>query len=333
MQFDRIRRREFITLLGGAAVSWPLAVRAQQPAMPLMIGYLSSGSRAPDDIRMIPFRQGLQEAGFVEGTNLAVEFRFADDQPEQLPALAADLVRRRVAVIATVGVPSAALAAKAATATIPIVFTTRGDPVALGLVASLSRPGGNLTGTTNLGVELGPKRLELLHELVPTARVVAILVNPANPTTESESKDLLTAASALSLKLHVFRATSESDLDAVFATLGQLRPGGLVISGDAFFTSRSERLAALALRHAIPAIYQFREFPADGGLMSYGASITDACRQVGVYTGRILKGEKPAELPVLQPTKFELVINTKAAKALGLEVPPKLLALADEVIE
>jgi len=299
-----------------------------------VIGFLSSAS--PDRYAHVvrAFRQGLSETGHVEGRNVAIEFRWADDQNDRLPGLAADLVRRQVSVIAAPGSTPAALAAKAATATIPIVFQVGIDPVAAGLVASLARPGGNVTGVTNLNTELGPKRLELLRELMPTANIIALLVNPTSPLiAETASRDLQSAARTFGLQLHILHASTERDFDTVFATLVQLRASALVIAPDTFFISRSEQLAALTVRHAVPAITQFREFAAAGGLMSYGGSFTDSARQVGVYTGRVLKGEKPADLPVQQVTKVELIINLNAAKALGLEVSPMLLGRADEVIE
>jgi putative ABC transport system substrate-binding protein len=328
-----MRRREFITLLGGAAAAWPLAARAQQPAMPV-IGFLNASSPETNADRLRAFRQGLKETGHVEGRNVAIEYRWAEGRYDRIPALIEDLVRRQVSVIAAPGSTPAALAAKAATTTIPVVFVTATDPVAAGLVASLNRPGGNLTGVTVLTLELGPKQLELLREVVPTATVIALLVNPASPVlAETQTRDLQATARALGLQLHVLHARAASDFDTVFETLGQLRAGGLVIGGETLFTAQSEQLAALASRHAMPAIYQFREFAAAGGLMSYGANVNDAHRLAGVYTGRILGGQKPADLPVQQVTKLELIINLKTAGRLGLEVPPTLLARADEVIE
>ncbi len=329
---SHIERRKFLATLGGAAAAWPLAARAQQGAL-LVVGWLGSESRESEQVRVSPFRQGLKEAGYIEGQNVAIEYRLADGQYDRLPALAADLVRRRVAVIALTGA-SAALAAKAATTTIPIVFQVADDPVQLGLVASLSRPGGNLTGLTSLNVEAAPKQFELLHELIPTATSIALLVNPASPArTESTTRYAQLAARRLGLRLHVLHASSEREFDTAFATFAQLQAGALVIGADSFFFGRVEQLAALTVRHAVPASYPLREFALAGGLMSYGPSIADVWRLMGIYTGRILKGEKPADLPVMQPTKFEFVINLKTAKALGLTVPLPLIGRADEVIE
>jgi putative tryptophan/tyrosine transport system substrate-binding protein len=325
-----MKRREFIILVGGAAAAWPLAARAQQPAMPV-IGFLSSASAAGYEALATAFRQGLSESGYVEGRNVAIEYRWAENQYDRLPALAAELVRRQVDVIAANG--PAALPAKAATTTIPIVFAAGFDPVDLGLVSSLHRPGGNVTGTSMLNVEVVPKRLQLLNELVQAATVMALLVNPSNPNAANQSRDLQAAARTLGLQLQILHASSDRDFDTVFAKLHELRAGGLVIGADAFFNTRSAQLAALALRHAMPAAYQYREFAAAGGLMSYAGSITDSYRQAGVYTGRILKGEKPADLPVQRSTKLELFLNLKTATALGLTVPLPLIGRADEVIE
>jgi ABC-type uncharacterized transport system substrate-binding protein len=324
-----MKRRTFIAGLGSTA-AWPVVAGAQQPAVPV-IGFLNSASPGGYASNVAAFRQGLKEAGYVQGQNVAVEDRWADGQYDRLPAMAAELVRRQVAVIVC-NIP-AVLAAKAATATIPIVFTTASDPVQLGLVASLSRPGGNLTGATQFGVELMPKQLELAHELVPTATVIAVLVNPTNPNAETVSTGLQAAARILGVQLHVLHASAEREFDTVFATLGQPRAGALVISPDPLFTARNEQLAALALRHAVPAISAIREFVAAGGLMSYGGSNPDMYRIAGVYAGRILRGDKPADLPVQQTTKVELIINLKTAKALGLTIPETLLATADEVIQ
>jgi putative ABC transport system substrate-binding protein len=325
-----MRRREFITFLGGVA-TWPLAARAQQPAMPV-VGFLypTSPDTVPDRVR--GFRQGLKDVGFAEGENVAIEYRSADGQFDRLPALAAELVRRQVAVIAA-GNLASALAAKAATTTIPIVFVVAEDPVRLGLVASLARPGGNLTGINFFNIELTAKRLELLRELVPGTTRVAVLVNPANPATETTLRDVEPAARAMGLQLQVLNASTSREIDAAFATFVRERPDALFVGGDSFFNSRRVQFANAASRHTIPATYSQREFTEVGGLISYGGNPTDAHRQVGVYAGRILKGAKPADLPVVQSTKLELVINAQTARTIGLTVPASLLAIADEVIE
>jgi putative ABC transport system substrate-binding protein len=324
-----MRRREFITLIGGA-VAWPLAARAQQSAM-RVVGFLSSASAAEYEPLVAAFRKGLGEIGYVEGRNITIEYRWADGHYDRLPELVADLVRRQVDVIAANG--PAAFPAKAATTTIPIVFAAGFDPVDLGLVGSLHQPGGNLTGASMLNVEVVPKRLQLLHELVPTAKVMGLLVNPANPNAAYQSRDLQAAAQTLGVQSQILHASSDNELDMVFARLTELRAGALVIGADVFFNIRSAQLAALALRHAMPAAYQYREFTAAGGLMSYAGSITDSYRQAGIYAGRILKGEKPGDLPIQRSTKLELFLNLKTAKALGLTVPLPLLGRADEVIE
>jgi putative ABC transport system substrate-binding protein len=326
-----MKRREFITLLGGVAASWPLAARGQQAAMPV-IGFLSSAAAELFTDRVRAFRVGLSETGHVEGRNVAIEYRWADGQNDRLPSLADDLVRRHVRVIAAAG-GLAARSAKAATTTVPIAFWIEGDPVEVGLVASLNRPASNLTGVTTLGAELGAKRLELLHEVVPTATAVAALVDPSTLTAATLTRDLQAAARTLGLQLHVLHANTERDFAPTFATLIERRAGGLVIGPGPLFSSRSEELAVLALRRRVPSVFQLREFAAAGGLMSYGGSTIDSYRRVGVYAGRILNGEKPADLPVEQATKVDLIINLKTAKALGLEIPPTLLARADEVIE
>jgi putative ABC transport system substrate-binding protein len=330
MHFRQVKRREFITLLGGAAAAWPLAARAQQIVTPV-IGFLSGFTTNPQFVTA--FRQGLGEVGYVEGRNLEIEYRWAEEgQYDRLSSAAADLVRRRVAVIFAGPIP-AALAAKAATATVPIVFAIGSDPVESGLVDSLNRPGGNLTGVAFLAVALGSKRLELLRDLAPKIATVGLLVNPSNPNAEPQTKDTHAAATALGLQLNVLRANSQDGLDAAFPMMARQRTDALVVSADPFFINQRERLVALAAHHGVPAIYIVREFAAAGGLMSYGSNFADAHRQAGHYAGRILKGEKPGDLPVVQSAKFELVINLKTAKALGLTVPDKLLALADEVIE
>jgi ABC-type uncharacterized transport system substrate-binding protein len=326
-----LRRRQFITLLGGAA-AWPITVRAQQAAMPV-IGFLSSETPSGYAPFAAAFRQGLSESGFVEGRDVAIEYRWAQGHNDRLPALAADLVRRQVAVIAAAGTPSS-LAAKAATATIPIVFSSAADPVVEGLVAGLARPGGNATGVTNLGTELVQKQIEKLHEMVPKANVIAALVNPTDPALgEPAMKEAQAAAHALGLQIHIVQASTERDIEATFASLARLGVGALVVTPNAFFVSRRDQIAALAIRYAIPTIYYLREFAAAGGLMVYGPSVTDGYRQVGIYAARILKGERPGDLPVQQSTKFELVINLNTARVLGLEVPFHLQQLADEVIE
>ena len=327
-----MRRREFITIFGGAAVVWPLAASAQQTAMPV-VGFVNFASAKNYTTQLAAFLKGLRETGYVDGQNVAIEYRRADGQNDRLPAMVADLVRRQVAVIAATSTP-AALAAKAATTTIPIVFETGSDPVKLGLAASLNRPGGNVTGVTQTNVAVTPKRLQLLHEVVPTASIVALLVNPAEPAlAETTTKDVQAAARTLGLELHVLNASSEDDFDAVFAKLIELRAGGLVIGPGAFFASQRTQLAALTVRHAVPAIYLYREFAVAGGLMSYGADLGEAYRLAGIYTGRVLKGDKPADLPVQQATKVELYINLKTAKALGLTIPNTLIGRADEVFE
>jgi ABC-type uncharacterized transport system substrate-binding protein len=327
-----IGRREFIVTLGSAA-AWPLAARAQQQAMPV-IGWLSSASQETDDaFRLPPFRLGLNETGYVEGRNVAIEYRRAEDQIERLPALAADLVGRQVSLILAAGRPDAALAAKSVTTSIPIVFTNSADPVHLGLVASLNRPGGNITGVTSVSAELEAKRLGLLRELVPSATSMAVLVNPTRPGVDAQLAQAQQAAGVLGITLHILKAGSERDLNAVFVTLVQLKAGALIVTTDGLFVNNFDQIAALAQRYSVPAMFQFREFAAAGGLMSYGPKFGELFRQAGILAGRILRGGKPADLPVIQPTKFELVINMKTAKALGIEVPISMQMLADEVIE
>jgi putative ABC transport system substrate-binding protein len=327
-----MRRRELIFLLGGAAVTWPLAARAQQKAMPV-IGFLSIGSPGPVSAPFIEaFRQGLSENGYVEGQNLAIEYRWAELSNDRLPALAADLVDRKVDVIVAMA-SQPARAAKSATSTIPIVFASVGDPVGIGLVASLARPGGNITGFSPFATELVSKRFELLSELVPQAKIIALLVDPSVPQTERVIKDVQDAARVKAVQLAILKAGTESEIDTAFATLVELHGGALLVSGGTFFYNRRDQLLALASRHAVPASYTWREFTEAGGLISYGVRIADSWRQAGIYAGRILKGAKPADLPVQQPTKFELVVNLKTAKALGLTLPQSMLMRADEVIE
>ncbi len=326
-----MRRREFITAVGGA-VAWPLAARSQQRGIPV-IGYLGAQSPELWASRVRAFRQGLNESGYIEGQNVAIEYRWAEGHYDRYPAFVADFIARDVTLIVVAGSTPGIVAAKAATATIPIVFLTAADPVQAGFVSSLNRPGGNLTGVTALSLELTPKQLELLHEFVPTAKVVGLLLNPTNSVTEVQSKGMREMARRLGLDLHILHARNEGEFGSVFASLVQLRAGGLVIGGETLFTTGSKQLADLALRHAMPTIYQFREFAAAGGLISYGASLLDAHRLTGVYAGQVLKGERPADFPVQQVSKLELVINLKTAKTLGLTVPPSLLATADEVIE
>ena len=327
-----MKRREFVTLLGGAVAAWPLAARAQQPAMPV-VGFIHILS--PETVpRFVPaFRQGLKEVGYVESQNVAVEYRWARGQYDRLPGMVADLVRRQVAVIAATGGDPSPQIAKAATQTIPIVFTANSDPVAQGLVTSLNRPGGNVTGVTIFGPAAVTKRLQLLRDLMPQVVAIAYLMNPSNPNAEFELQAAQTAARSLGLEMLVLRAGTERELDTALATTAQQRAGALLVASDTFFVGRREQVVTLAARHQLPAIYYLREFAEAGGLMTYGNSLPDVYRHVGVYVGRILKGEKPADLPVVQSTKFELIVNLKTAKALGLDIPPNFLTLADEVIE
>ena len=327
-----MKRREFIGLISGVAATWPLVVRAQQPALPV-IGYLSSASSQGHASYLAGFHDGLREGGFIEGQNVTIEYRWANGQYQRLPDLAADLVRRHVALIAAGSTP-AALAAKGATTTIPIVFEMAGDPVRIGLVAGLDRPGGNVTGVANMNIQMTPKRLQLLHEAVPSAKVMALLVNPANSTVaETQSREAFSVAPTLGVDLHVLHASTERDLDAVFANLVQSRAGGLVIAAEPLFSSLNKQFAELTVRHAVPAITGGRDFAAAGGLLSYGADTRQAYRLAGIYTGQVLKGEKPANLPIQQSTKVELVINLKTAKVLGIDIPNTLIGRADEVIE
>jgi putative ABC transport system substrate-binding protein len=327
-----MRRREFITLLGGAAAVWPLGARAQQPAMPV-IGFLSSLSQFESSNLVTGFHRGLAESGFVEAQNIVIDYRWADGRYDRLPAMAADLISRRVVLLVSTGGQPTLVAAKAATTTIPIVFATGVDPVESGIIASFNRPGGNLTGVHVLTIGLESKRFGLLQEFVPASAVIAVLVNPSNPNIESQLKDVHDAARAVARPIHVVHATGERDLEAAFASIAQLKPGALLVGADPALSLQRDQIVGLAARYAIPAMYQWREFADAGGLMSYGSNLADAYRQVGIYVGRILKGAKPADLPVVQPTKFELVINLKTAKALGLTIPSGVLAIADEVIE
>jgi ABC-type uncharacterized transport system substrate-binding protein len=328
-----LRRRQFLTLLGGAAAAWPLAARAQQSAMPV-IGYLHAASPGPFEPSVAAFRHGLQETGFLEGRNVAIEYRWAEGNFDRLPALAAELVSRRVNLIVAQGGAISTLAAKAATSTIPIVFSSGGDPVKDGLVASFARPGGNITGVAVLTLSLAAKRLEIIREVVPNAETVAVMVNPGNrPSSVEQTRETEEAARALGLKVEILKASSPAEIEAAFATLPQMRIGALLVSADSYFTALRQQIVALATRHAIPAIYEWRSFVEAGGLMSYGTDIFEAYRQVGIYAGRILKGATPAELPVVQSTKVDFVVNLKTARALGLSIPLPLIGRADAVIE
>jgi putative ABC transport system substrate-binding protein len=327
-----MRRRHFITLLGGAAASWSLAAHTQQTSMPV-IGYLHSGSSTPYAHLVAAFRQSLREQGYVEGQNVAIEYRWAEGRYDRLPALAADLVGRRVAVIVTQGGDPPPLAAKSATSTIPIVFTSSSDPVKLGLVASLNRPGGNVTGFWGYTSLLGTKRLEMMRQLFPASKLIAVLVHPNNPNAHIDMPDLQDAARTVGQSISFVTASTETEIDAVFATLSNQRVSALLVNTDPYFLARRDQFVSLAARYSVPTVYPWREAVAAGGLMSYGANLAEGYRQVGIYAGRVLKGAKPADLPVVQPTKFELVINLKTAKTLGLDIPPTVLALADEVIE
>ena len=327
-----IGRRHFISALGGTVAAWPLAARAQQSAMPV-VGYLGTGVPGPFVKETDAFRQALAEAGYIEGQNVRIEYRWAGNQLAQLPALAAELVRSQVSVLIATGGSASALAAKAATTSVPVVFVLGADPVKLGLVASLNRPGGNLTGLTFFTVTLEAKRLELLHQLLPRAKIIGVLVNPQNPNTENQARELQRAADALGLQIQVLTASSDHDLEAAFEKLSQLRAEAVIVTAETTFTNRRDQIVALAARHSVPAMYPRQEYVESGGLASYGAGVLDSYRQAGVYAARILKGEKPSDLPVIQPTKFEFIFNLRTAKALGLTIPPSVLAIADEVIE
>jgi ABC-type uncharacterized transport system substrate-binding protein len=328
---SHIERRKFLATLGGAAAAWPLAGRAQQPTIP-MVGFLHVASSGAFPHLLAGFRQGLKDAGVIEGQNATIEYRWAEGHYDRLPALAAELVRQRVSVLVAVGGEDSALAAKSATTTIPIVFLVARDPALTGLVTSLSRPGGNATGVNLYGAELAAKRLGLLHDLVPTTSIIGVLLNPGYLTAEAEVREVEAAARRIGAEILLIKASNDSEIDAAFATM-RTRIGALLVGTDPFFNSQRQRIVALAAREAVPVMFDQREFAAAGGLVSYGTSLVDAYRQVGIYAARILRGEKPSELPVLQPTKFELVINLKTAKMLGLTIPPTLIALADEVIE
>ena len=332
MQVGQLKRREFITLLGGAAAAWPFAARAQPATMPV-VGFLNPGFPEPSSFLVAAFREGLRELSYVDGQNIAIEYRWAKGRYDQLQMLAADLVQHQVAVIAATGGGVSAQAAKAATATIPIVFNVGEDPVKSGLIVSFNRPGGNITGVNTLSPALEPKRLGLLRELLPKATVIAVLLNPANPDADLQRRDVEVAAAALGQQLLIFTASSETELERAFSALVQQRADALLVGNDVFFTNRREQIVALAARHAVPAIYTFRPFVESGGLMSYSTSLVEVYRQIGLYVGRVLKGEKPAELPVVHPTKFEFVINIKTAKALGIKISDNFLSIADEVIE